>query len=88
MCCGYLRIMTWELPRTGDLADIAFMVVDVVQRELGTDLIRGVWSCVAGLHQRMEIISEHAYDADHGEMLWKVEYVGMALTVGAAWAIN
>ena len=60
------------------------MVVDVVQRELGTDLIRGVRSCVAGLHQHMEIISERTYDADHGELLWKVEHSGMALTAGAA----
>ena len=53
--CGWndLRIMRWELTRTGGLADVAFMVVDVVRRELGTYLFRGVRSCVAGLHQRM-----------------------------------
>ena len=39
---------------TGGVGDIAFMVVDVVKRELGTDLFRGVWSCVAGQRQRME----------------------------------
>ena len=44
-----LRIMRWELTQTGGLADIAFMVVEVVQRELGTHLFRGVRSCVAGL---------------------------------------
>ena len=62
--CGwnYLRIMRWELTQTGglaDIADIAFMVVDVMQRELGTNLFRGVRSCVAGLHQRMGIIYQH-----------------------------
>ena len=41
--------MRWELTQTGGLADIAFMVVDAVQRELGTYLFRGVRSCVAGL---------------------------------------
>ena len=46
-----LRIMRWELTRTGGLADIAFMVMDVVERELGTYLYRGVrmrsWSTPA-----------------------------------------
>ena len=67
--CGWndLRIMRWELTQTGGLADIAFMVVDIVQRELGTYLFRGVRSCVAGLHQRMGIISARTCNADHGE---------------------
>ena len=63
--------MRWDLTQTGGLADIAFMVVDVVQRELGTYLFRGVWSCVAGLHQRMGIISAHTCNADHGERFAK-----------------
>ena len=54
--------MTWEswddkLTRTGGLADIAFVVADVVQRELGTDLFRGVRSSVASIHQLIGIIS-------------------------------
>ena len=67
--CGWddLRIMRWELTRTGGLADIAFMVVGVVQGELGTKLFRGVRSCVAGVHQRMEIISGRTCNTDHGE---------------------
>ena len=67
--CGWndLRILRWELTRTGGLADIAFVVVDVVQRELGTYLFRGVRSCVAGLHQHMGIISARTCSADHGE---------------------
>ena len=69
-----MRIMRWELTRTGGLADIAFMVVDVVQRELGTYLFRGVRSCVAGLKQGMEITLARTCYADHGEMLWKVEH--------------
>ena len=70
--CGWndLRIMRRELTRTGGLADIAFMVMDVVQRELGTDLFCGVRSCVAGRHQCMGIILARTCDADHGEMLW------------------
>ena len=66
--CGWnnLRIVRWELTQTGGLADIAFMVVDIVQRELGTYLFRGVRSCV-GLHQRMGIISARTCNADHGE---------------------
>ena len=80
--------MRWELTRTGGLADIAFMVVDIVQRELGTDRFHGVRCCVAGLNQRMEIISARTCNADHGKMLSKVEHVYMALTAGAAWAIN
>ena len=83
-----LRIMRWELTRTGGLADIAFMVVDIVQRELRTDLFRWVRFCVAGLNHRMEIISARICNADHGKMLSKVEHVDMALTAGAAWAIN
>ena len=63
--------MTWKLTQTGDLADSAFMVVDVVQRELGTYLFRGVRSCVAGLHQCMEIISARTCNADHGERFEK-----------------
>ena len=74
--------MRWELTRTGRLADNTFMVMDVVQRELGTDLFGGVRSCVAGLNHRMEIISARTCNADHGEMLWKVEHAGMALTTG------
>ena len=53
--CGWndLRIMRWELvTRTGGLADIAFMVEDVVQRELGTYLYRGVRSWSTPLHGR------------------------------------
>ena len=86
--CDYLRIMRWELARTGGFADIAFMWVDVVQRELATNLFHRVRSCVAGLHQDMEIVLARTCNADHGEKLWKVEHVGMALTAGAAWAIN
>ena len=63
-------------------------MVDIVQRELGIYLFRGVRYCVAGLNQRMEIISARTCNADHGEMLSKVEHVNMALTAGAAWAIN
>ena len=63
--------MRWELTQTEGLADIAFMVVDVVQRELGTYLFRGVRSCVAGLHQRMRIISARTCNADHGERFEK-----------------
>ena len=63
--------MRWELTQTGDLADIAFMVVDVVQRELGTYLFRGVPSCVAGLHQCMGIISARTCNADYGERFEK-----------------
>ena len=65
--------MRWELTQTGGLADIAFMVVDVVQRELklGTYLFRGVRSCVAGLLQRMGIISARTCNADHGERFEK-----------------
>ena len=39
--------MRWELTRTGGLADIAFMVVDVVQREkvLGDTK---KWACAFG----------------------------------------
>ena len=80
--------MRRELTRTGGLADIAFMVVDIVQRELGTDLFCGVRYCVAGLKKPMEIISAPTCNTDHGEMLSKVEHVDMALTAGAAWAIN
>ena len=71
--CGwnYLRIMRWELTQPGGLADIAFMVVDVVQRELGTYLFRGVRSCVAGLNQRMGIIPARTCNADHGERFEK-----------------
>ena len=47
------------------------MVVDVVQRELGTYLFRGVRSCVAGLHQCMGIISARTFNADHGERFEK-----------------
>ena len=67
--CGWddLRIMRWELT-TGGLADIAFMLVDVVQRGLATDLFHGVRSCVAGLHQRMVIISARTCNSDHGEV--------------------
>ena len=63
-------------------------MVEIVQRELGTDLFRGVRYCVAGLNQRMEIMSARTCNADHGEMLSKVEHVDMALTAGAVWAIN
>ena len=63
--------MRWELTQTGGLADIAFMVVDVVQRELGTYLFRGVRSCVAGLHKRMGIISARTCNAAHGERFEK-----------------
>ena len=81
--------MSSEFPRSGGLADIAFVVVDVVQRELGTHLFREVQSSVAGLRQRIGTrISARTCNPDHGEMLWKVEHVGMALTAGAAWAIN
>ena len=59
--------MRWELTQTGGLADVAFMVVDIVQRERGTYLFRGVRSCVAGLHKRMGIISARTCNADHGE---------------------
>ena len=55
------------MTQTGGLADIAFMVVDIVQRELGTYLFRGVRSCLAGLHPRMGIISARTCNADHGE---------------------
>ena len=64
------------------------LVVDIVQRELGTDRFHGVRCCVAGLNQRMEIISARTCNADHGKMLSKVEHVDMALTAGAAWAIK
>ena len=37
------------------------------RRELGTYLFRGVRSCVAGLHQRIGIISARTCNADHGE---------------------
>ena len=47
------------------------MVVDVVQRELGTYLFRGVPSCVAGLHQCMGIISARTCNADYGERFEK-----------------
>ena len=64
--------MRWELTQTGGLADIAFMLVDVVQssRELGTYLYRGVrsWSTPA---QRMGIISACTCNADHGECFGK-----------------
>ena len=63
--------MRRELTRTGGLADIAFMVVDVVQRELGTYLFRAVRSSVAGLHQRMENISAHTCNADNRECFGK-----------------
>ena len=59
--------MRWELTRTGGLAEIAFMMEDVVQRELGTNLFLGVRSCVAGLHQQMAIVSARTCNSDHGE---------------------
>ena len=70
--CGWddLRIMRWESTETGGLADIAFMLVDV-QRELATVLFHGVRSCVAGLHQRMGIISARTCNSDHGECFGK-----------------
>ena len=61
--------------------------MDIVQRELATDLFCGVRYCVSGLNQRMVIISARC-NADHGEMLSKVEHVDMALTASAAWAIK
>ena len=68
------------------------MVVDwwwtLCRESLALISFRGVRSCVAGLNQRMEIISARTCNADHGEMLSKVEHVDMALTAGAAWAIN
>ena len=62
--------------------------MDIVQRELGTDRFHGVRYCVSGLSQRMDIISARTCNADHGEMLSKVEHVDTALTAGAASAIN
>ena len=41
-------------------------MVDIVQRELGTDLFRLVWYCVAGLKQRMEIILARTCNAERG----------------------
>ena len=69
--CGWndLRIMRWELTRTGGLDDIAFMVVDVVQRE-SLELIFIV-ECGPGLHQRMGIISARTCNADNGECFGK-----------------
>ena len=53
-------------------------------------LLRGVQSCVNVLQVNvcLGILSARTCNADHGDILWKVGHIDMALTTGKAWAIN
>ena len=55
---------------TGDLADIIFVVVDVVQ-SLKSILLPGVQSCVGG-NDSMENLSARTCNVDYRDLLWKV----------------
>ena len=82
--------MRWELTQTGGLTDIAFMVVDIVQREslaliffVECGPVLQVYTSPWGSYQHVlvTLIMENALKS-------RAANVGMALTAGAAWAIN